>query len=164
MNLKKNIFRIVTVIYDIVALFWCYVLASNLIYAFTQIGVNNGSIGIIGGAELPTLMFMLKTRAIFRFILHITFVLLHLITAVLFTITAFKPKTKRSLNICLIVLLGVALTYFMLIPLNSYIVALYAVLKAEYLIPLTRIIYYVVSAVSIFVNVLALVKQKADVK
>ena len=164
MNLRKNIFRIVAVIYDIVALFWCYVMTSTLIYKFTKIGVNNGSIGIIGGADIPSLMFMLKTGAIFGVVLHITFVLLNLVIAVLFTITAFKPKTKRSLNICLIVLLGVALTYFMLIPLNSYIVALYAVLKAEYLIPLTRIIYYVVSAVSIFVNVLALVKQKADVK
>ena len=105
MNLRKNIFRIVAIIYDIVALFWCHVITSNLFYSFAQIGVNNGSIGIIGGADWPTLMFMLKTGAIFAYLLHITFMLLSLVTAVLLTIAAFKPKTKRALNIWLIVLL-----------------------------------------------------------
>jgi len=40
MFLKKNIFRIVAVIYDIVALFWYYVITSDLIYRFTEISVK----------------------------------------------------------------------------------------------------------------------------
>ena len=164
MNLKKNIFRIVAVIYDIVALFWCYVMTSALIYEFTNIHVNDGSIGIIGGADWPTLMFMLKTGAIFSCLLHITFALLNIIIPVLLTIAAFRTQARQRLNIWLIVLLGVALTFFILIPPQTYIVALYAaVLRIGYLATILKIAYFVLSGVAIVLNILALAKRKADV-
>ena len=117
MNLKKTLFCIVTIIYDIVALFWCYVITSDIIYELTSIGVNEGSIGIIGGADLPTLTFMLQTGAIFSFILHITLALLNIVIPLLLTIAAFRTKTNRALNIWLIVLLGACLI------INSVVVA-----------------------------------------
>lgn len=164
MNLKKNIFRIVAVIYDIVALFWCYVITSDIIYELTSIGVNEGSIGIIGGADLPTLTFMLQTGAIFSFILHITFALLNIVIPLLLTIAAFRTKTNRALNIWLIVLLGVALIFFILIPAQTYIVALYAaVLRLGYLAAILKIAYFVLSGSAIVLNILGLIKGK-DVK
>ncbi len=164
MFLKKNIFRIVAVIYDIVALFWCYVMASALIYEFTNIHIKDGSIGIIVGADLPTLTFMLQTGAIFSFILHITFALLNIVIPLLLTIAAFRIKTNRALNIWLIVLLGIALTIFILIPTQMYIVALYAaVLRLGYLAAILKIAYFVLSGSAIVLNILALIKRKADI-
>jgi hypothetical protein len=158
MFLKKNIFRIVAVIYDIVALFWCYVMASALIYEFTNIHIKDGSIGIIGGADLPTLTFMLQTGAIFSFI----FALLNIVIPLLLTIAAFRIKTNRALNIWLIVLLGIALTIFILIPTQMYIVALYAaVLSIGYLAAILKIAYFVLSGSAIVLNILALIKRKA---
>jgi hypothetical protein len=164
MFLRKNIFRIVAVIYDIVALFWCYVMASALIYEFTNIHIKDGSIGIIVGADLPTLTFMLQTGAIFSFILHITFALLNIVIPLLLTIAAFRTETNRALNIWLIVLLGIALTIFILIPTQMYIVALYAaVLSIGYLAAILKIAYFVLSGSAIVLNILALIKRKADI-
>jgi hypothetical protein len=165
MLLKKNIFRIVAIIYNIVALFWCYVMASALIYEFTNIHIKDGSIGIIVGADLPTLTFMLQTGAIFSFILHITFALLNIVIPLLLTIAAFRIKTNRALNIWLIVLLGIALTIFILIPTQMYIVALYAaVLSIGYLAAILKIAYFVLSGSAIVLNILALIKRKDDIK
>ena len=164
MNLKKNIFRIVAVIYDIVALFWCYVITSDIIYELTPIGVNEGSIGIIGGADWPTAIILLKSGAIFSLIFFVSLILLNLVNAVLLTIAAFKPKIKRALNIWLIVLLGVALTFFIIIPAQMYILALYAaVLRIGYLAAILKIAYFVLSIAAIVLNILALIKRK-DVK
>jgi hypothetical protein len=164
MLLKKNIFRIVAIIYNIVALFWCYVMASALIYEFTNIHIKDGSIGIIVGADLPTLTFMLQTGAIFSFILHITFALLNIVIPLLLTIAAFRIKTNRALNIWLIVLLGIALTIFILIPTQMYIVALYAaVLRIGYLAAILKIAYFVFSVAAIVLNILGLIKRKADI-
>ena len=163
MLLKKNIFRIVAIIYDIVALFWCYVMASALIYEFTNIHIKDGSIGII--ADLPTLTFMLQTGAIFSFILHITFALLNIVIPLLLTIAVFRIKTNRALNIWLIVLLGIALTIFILIPIQMYIVALYAaVLRIGYLAAILKITYFVLSGSAIVLNILALIKRKDEIK
>jgi hypothetical protein len=164
MFLRKNILRIVAIIYNIVALFWCYVMASALIYEFTNIHIKDGSIGIIVGADLPTLTFMLQTGAIFSFILHITFALLNIVIPLLLTIAAFRIKTNRALNIWLIVLLGIALTIFILIPTQMYIVALYAaVLSIGYLAAILKIAYFVLSGSAIVLNILVLTKRKADV-
>jgi hypothetical protein len=164
MLLKKNIFRIVAVIYDIVALFWCYVMASALIYEFTNIHIKDGSIGIIVGADLPTLTFMLQTGAIFSCLLHITFALLNIVIPLLLTIAAFRIKTNRALNIWLIVLLGIVLTIFILIPTQMYIVALYAaVLSIGYLAAILKIAYFVLSGSAIVLNILVLTKRKADI-
>jgi hypothetical protein len=164
MLLKKNIFRIVAIIYNIVALFWCYVMASALIYEFTNIHIKDGSIGIIVSADLPTLTFMLQTGAIFSCLLHITFALLNIVIPLLLTIAAFRIKTNRALNIWLIVLLGIALTIFILIPTQMYIVALYAaVLRIGYLAAILKIAYFVLSGSAIVLNILVLTKRKADV-
>lgn len=164
MNLKKNIFRIVAVIYDIVALFWCYVMTSALIYEFTNIHINDGSIGIIGGADWPTAIILLNSGAIFAYLLHIAFALLNIVIPVLLTIAAFKTQAKRRLNICLIVLLGVALTFFICIPPQTYIVSLYAaVLRIGYLAAILKIAYFLLSFTAIVLNILALAKGKADV-
>ena len=164
MNLKKNIFRIVAVIYDIVALFWCYVITSNLIYEFTNIHINDGSIGIIGGADWPTAIILLNSGAIFAYLLYIIFALLNIVIPVLLTIAAFRIKTNRALNIWLIVLLGVALTFFICIPPQMYIVSLYAaVLGFGYLAAILKIAYFILSGSAIVLNILVLTKRKADV-
>ena len=158
----KKIFRIVAIVYDIVALFWCYVITSGIIYELTSIGVNEGSIGIIGGADLPTLTFMLQTGAIFSCLLHITFALLNIVIPVLLTIAAFRTQAKRRLNIWLIVLLSVGLVSFLLIPRMTYIIPLYAILKNGIFSTTALILYYVISFAAIVLNILGLIKGKDD--
>jgi hypothetical protein len=107
---------------------------------------------------------MLQTGAIFSFILHITFALLNIVIPLLLTIAAFRIKTNRALNIWLIVLLGIALTIFILIPTQMYIVALYAaVLSIGYLAAILKIAYFVLSGSAIVLNILVLTKRKADI-
>lgn len=163
MNLRKNIFRIVTVIYDVVALFCCCVITSGLIYKFTPIGVNEGSIGIIGGADFPTAIFMLQTGAIFSYLLHITFALLNIAIPVLLTIAAFKAQAKRRLNIWLIVLLSIGLVLFFVISKTTYVITVYNVLayEIEVYTVIATIIYYLASLLAILINAFSLIKRKA---
>ena len=163
MLLKKNIFRIVAIIYDIVTLFWCYVLGSNLFYNFINISVNKGSIGIIGGADFPIAVFQFSM--ILRAILPILFIILSLSSVILLTISAFKTSVSKKANIWFICLLGTAITLFWLLPVMTYIVALYAtVFGIGVLVYVAKILYYVASFGAIGFTVFSLIKGKEEIK
>lgn len=49
--INKFSFCILVFIYNIVSLFWCYIITSNFVYNLTEIQMNEHSIGIIGGAK-----------------------------------------------------------------------------------------------------------------
>lgn len=58
--------RIFAVIYDVMILALSYLLFNSIIFNISSISVINGSIGIIGGADMPTLLFALtKNRSCF---------------------------------------------------------------------------------------------------
>ena len=164
MLLKKNIFRIVAIIYDIVALFWCYVLASNLIYRFTGISVYGGSIGIIGGVGYTTVVF--EYVEISRFDLPITFIILSLFSVVLLTISAFKTCVKKRTNIWLICLLCGAIMMFCIFPKMTLIITLInsRAFKIGVLNIVAKVLYCVASLGAIGFNVFSLIKRKDETK
>lgn len=163
MNLKKNIFRIVAVIYDIVALFWCCVLARDLIY-FIYVKLGGDDIGLFGGIGYPTAVF--EYDEIFRLILPITFIILSLFSVVLLTISAFKTCVKKRTNIWLICLLAGALTLFLLFPAMTYLITLINRLafRIGVINIVTHILYYIASLVAIGFNVFSLIKRKDETK
>ena len=164
MNLKKNIFRIVAVIYDIVALFWCCVLARDLIYHFIYVKLGGDNIGLFGGIGYPTAVF--EYDEIFRLILPITFIILSLFSVVLLTISAFKTCVKKRTNIWLICLLGGALTLFLLFPAMTCLITLINRLafRIGVINIVTHILYYIASLVAIGFNVFPLIKRKDETK
>ena len=58
--IKKFVLYAFAIIYDVVSILWCYIISSNFVYNLTEIQMNEHSIGIIGGADKPTLLFLLK--------------------------------------------------------------------------------------------------------
>ena len=60
--------RIFALIYDIVILALSYVIA----FSISRISVTNGSIGIIGGADMPTLLFAVTKNPV-MFIMALLF-------------------------------------------------------------------------------------------
>lgn len=163
MNLKKNIFRIVAVIYDIVALFWCCVLARDLIYYF-YVKLGGDRIVIFGGVGCSTAVF--EYGKILGLILPITFIILSLFSVVLLTISAFKTCVKKRTNIWLICLLGGALTLFILFPAMTYLIRLINSLafKIGILNIVAKILYCVASLGAISFNVFSLIKRKDETK
>lgn len=164
MNLKRNIFRIVAIIYDIVALFWCCVLARDLIYHFIYVKLGGDNIGLFGGIGYPTAVF--EYDEIFRLILPITFIILSLFSVVLLTISAFKSCVKKRTNIWLICLLAGALTLFFLFPYMTLIITLINRLafRIGVINIVTHILYYIASLGAIGFNVFSLIKRKDETK
>ena len=164
MNLKKNIFRIVAVIYDIVALFWCCVLARDLIYHFIYVKLGGDNIGLFGGIGYPTAVF--EYGEILRLILPITFIILSLFSVVLLTISAFKTCVKKRTNIWLICLLGGALTLFLLFPAMTCLITLInrIAFKIGILNIVAKILYCVAAFGAIGFNVFSLIKRKDETK
>ena len=56
--------RIFAVIYDVMILALSYLLFDSIIFNISSISVINGSIGIIGGADMPTLLFVLTKNPV----------------------------------------------------------------------------------------------------
>lgn len=163
MNLKKNIFRIVAIIYDIVALFWCCVLARDLIYHF-YVKLGGDRIVIFGGVGYSTAVF--EYGEILGLILPITFIILSLFSVVLLTISAFKTCVKKRTNIWLICLLGGALTLFLLFPAMTYLTTLInrIAFRIGIINIVAKILYCVAAFGAIGFNVFSLIKRKDETK
>ena len=48
---KKSILSALVILYDVVSLFWCYIISSNFVYNLTEIQQRGPSITIIGCAK-----------------------------------------------------------------------------------------------------------------
>ena len=54
-SIKKSAFFVAVILYSVISLFWCYVILNNLPYNIHLLSVGkNGTVGIIGGADIPT--------------------------------------------------------------------------------------------------------------
>lgn len=149
---KKLMVSALVILYDIVSLFWCYVSLISVVYDSSFISVGN-SMEIIGGADTPTLMFV--TGNVLRCVLAVLFILLSVGSAVLSTVSLCKKPTNRKIRILLCLLPALALMIFVLIPAQSYVVALYLVVRKIPFLKYAPIGYVIVSAVMIVVNVLS---------
>ena len=140
-------FQIFALIYDIVILALSYLLFNNIIFNISSISTINGSIGIIGGADMPTLLFVLtKNPVIFLMALFIIF---GISTAVIITVASFKNSCSMRLYITAVVFLIVTAILFILIPPQAYVISLY-VLKAAIIYNI-RVLYYIATAAEIII-------------
>ena len=155
--INKLIFTTLIFAYDIVSLFWCYIISSNFVYNLTEIQQRGPSITIIGGADLPTWSFIMG--GILGCACSVLFVLLSLTTVFLFTISILKKQTNRKLNILLCIFLVLTLIIYMLIPAQTYVVSLYALVRKLSFLKYIQFIYIIISLIIIVTNILFAIKK-----
>lgn len=156
--IKKFVLYAFVIIYDVVSLFWCYIITSNFVYDLTLIQKREPSIGIIGGADLPTWSFIMV--GILGCACSVLFVLLSLTTVFLFTISILKKQTNRKFNILLCIFSALTLIIYMLIPAQTYVVSLYALVGKLSFLKYIQFIYIIISLIIIVTNILVAIKRK----
>lgn len=140
--------RIFAVIYDVMILALSYSLFNSIIFNISSISVINGSIGIIGGADVPTLLFVLTKNPVM--FLMALFVIFGISTAVIITVVSFKNSCSMRLYITAIVFLLVVAILFVLIPPQTYVISLF-VLNAAIIYDIIRVLYYIATAAEIII-------------
>lgn len=139
--------RIFAVIYDVMILALSYLLFNSIIFNISSISVINGSIGIIGGADMPTLLFVLTKNPVM--FLMALFIIFGISTAVIITVVSFKNSCSMRLYITAVVFLIVTAILFILIPPQTYAISLY-VLKVAIIYDI-RVLYYIATATEIII-------------
>ena len=84
----------------------------------------------------------------------VLFVLLSIATVFLFTISILKKQTNRKLNILLCIFLALTLIIYMLIPAQTYNIALYSLASKIPLLKYSQIFYIIISVVNIIFLIL----------
>ena len=98
------------VLYDGLILILSYFFSAGIAFFIRHISVTNSSIGIIGGADVPTLLFALtKNPVVF---LRALFIILEMSTAVIITVVSFKNSCSMRLRITTVVFLIVTAILF----------------------------------------------------
>ena len=116
-SIKKFISSSLIILYNIVSLFQCYILVKSLIFQFSAVKIGLIGIDIIGGADIPTLIY--KMGNVIGAVFPILFVLLGITTVVLLTVSVLKKQTNRKLNILISVLIALSLFVFVMIPFRT---------------------------------------------
>lgn len=157
--IKKIVLYAFVIFYDILSLFWCYIITNNFVYNLTKIqGQSLGSnIKIIGGADLPTWSFTMG--AVFGIAFSVLFVILSLATVFLFTILAIRKQTNRKFNILLCIFSALTLIIYMLIPAQTYAVSLYVLIRKLSFFKYIQFIYIIISLIIIVTNILFTIKR-----
>ena len=139
--------RIFAVIYDVMILALSYLLFNRIIFNISRISVINGSIGIIGGADMPTLLFVLTKNPV-MFLMEL-FIIFGISTAVIITVVSFKNSCSMRLCITAVGFLIVTAILFILIPPQAYVISLY-VLKVAIIYDI-RVLYYIATTAEIII-------------
>ena len=150
--IKKFVFPTLVFIYDIVSLFWCYIFVKSLIFKFSTISLKTNGIDIIGGADIPTIMFMIGN--VYWWMFFILFFIFNLGTVFLLTFSILK-KINRKSNILLFIFSSLSLIVFMLIPTQTYVVFLYAI--SSRLPFILQLFPYILKVYIVLSNIISLV-------
>lgn len=148
----KRIISIISMLYGIVSLFWCYILIKSLIFELSTVAIGMNGIEVIGGADIPTLIY--KMGNILGCAFPILFVLLSISTVVLLTISILKKQVSRRLNILLSVSIALSLFVFMMIPFQTYYISFYILVKKFAFLKYIRIFYIILSFAVVLKNIL----------
>ncbi len=99
----KNLRVIFAVFYDIMSLFFCIIFILNIVYEILpRVYVDEASVGIIGGADLPTFTFLIEN--IFKSIFPLIFILSNLVRVCILIIYKFKKIPERNIKTFLCIL------------------------------------------------------------
>ena len=140
--------RIFAVIYDVMILALSYLLFGSISLSM-NISEIKGSIGIIGGAELPIVFFVSRKSPIMFFM--VMFVIIGFATVALVTAVAFKKSCGMPLYITATVFLIVTAILFVLIPPRASTAKLYAITGNMFIIKTFSIPYYLITAAEIII-------------
>lgn len=157
-SFKKFIVSALVILYDVVSLIWCYIIFSNLVYNFSLVSINENSIGIIGGADAPTTLFLLGKFLGVGF--SILFILLSIAIIFLLTISTFKKQVNQKLSILLCIFLVLSLIVFMMIPAQTNVISLYILVRKLSFIRYIGVFYIVLSIAIIVINILFSIGKK----
>lgn len=160
--IKKFVLYAFVIIYDVVSLLWCYILVKNLIFEFSTVKIGLNGIEIIGGADIPTLIY--KMGNVIGVVFPMLFVLLSITTIVLFTVSIFKKQTNRKFNILLCVFSALTLIIYMLIPAQTYVVSLYILVEKLSFLKYIQFIYIIISLIIIVTNILFAIKRSNEIQ
>ena len=141
--------RIFAVIYDVMILALSYLLFNSIIFNISRISVINGSIGIIGGADMPTLLFVLTKNPV-MFLMEL-FIIFGISTAVIITVVSFKNSCSMRLCITAVGFLIVTAILFILIPPQTYAISLYLYALKVAIIYNIPVLYYIATAAEIII-------------
>lgn len=141
--------RIFAVIYDVMILALSYLLFNSIIFNISRISVINGSIGIIGGADMPTLLFVLTKNPV-MFLMEL-FIIFGISTAVIITVVSFKNSCSMRLCITAVGFLIVTAILFILIPPQAYVISLYLYALKVAIIYNIPVLYYIATAAEIII-------------
>ena len=157
-SIKKVILYSLVIFYDIVSLFWCYIISSNFVYNLSEIQIRGPRIVIIGGADLPTWSFLMG--GVIGCACSVLFVVLSLALVFLFAVAILKKQTNRKLSILLCIFSALSLIVFMMIPAHTYVVSLYVLVRKLPFLKYMQFIYIMISLIIIVTNILFTVKRR----
>ncbi len=121
----KTARKIISIIYALSSLVLVGIVVMSAVYAFTKIGTNGTSIGIIGGADGPTAklitMKLLGIGGIAFFLFPFSVVAFNITNL----ISAFSKKQYKALNIVLLIWNVFNALLILMIPSQSTVIAKY---------------------------------------
>ena len=101
---------------------------------------------------------------VFGIAFSVLFVGLSVATTFLFTVSIFKKQTNRKFNILLCVFSAITLIIYMLIPTQTYVVSLYALVRKVSFLRYIQFIYIILSLMIIVTNILFAIKRSDKIQ
>lgn len=161
-SIKKFISSSLIILYNIISLLWCYILVKNLIFELSTVAIGMNGIEVIGGADIPTLIY--KIGNVIGVVFPMLFVLLSITTVVLLTVSIIQKQTNRKFNILLCIFSALTLIIYMLIPAQTYAVSLYALVRKLSFLKYIQFIYIIISLIIIVTNILFAIKRSNKIQ
>ncbi len=155
---KKFILSALVTLYDIVSLFWCYILVKSLIFELSTVAIGMNGIEVIGGADIPTLIY--KIGNVIGVVFPMLFVLLSITTVVLLTVSIIQKQTNRKFYISLCIFSTFTLIIYKLIPAQTYAVSHYILVRKLSFLKYIQFIYIIISLIIIVTNILFAIKRR----
>ena len=147
---KKIIIYTLNSLYSLIALLYCYVFTQTLIFALSdiRIGLNGLETKI---PDIHTLLSRLTN--VFSCLLPVLFILLSVTTIILLIISSFKKRKTPMINVFLCVFVLLSLIAFVLIPPQTYIIALYILVQQISFLKYSQTFYIILSVLVLIKNV-----------
>ena len=147
---KKIIIYTLNLLYSLIALLYCYVFTQTLIFALSdiRIGLNGLETKI---PDIHTLLSRLTN--VFGCLLPVLFILLSVTTIILLIISSFKKHKTPMINVFLCVFVLLSLIAFVLIPPQTYIIALYILVQQISFLKYSQTFYIILSVLVLIKNV-----------
>ncbi len=160
--IKKLLLLLLVILYSILSMFFCYIITSSVIYSILCITIDDASIGvgIIGGADTPTAIFIMTKILNCNF--SLLFVFFSIVTIVLLTVSIFKKQKSTVLNVICLIFLALSIFFFIMIPLQSYIIPLYYFVSRYTFLKFIQFFYIIISLMIIAFKIFQVIKSAIE--